>query len=99
MKDIVALLAGLGTAGLIGWLAQRQRRSPYSLVDLNHASRAALLGLAGVDDEVAERIEEHRPYRSKLDLLAQMVVSADVYRDIKDRILADGSDEHVKVAG
>lgn len=41
----------------------------------------------GLDSETAERIVEHRPYPSKLDLLGRMVVPEDVYLAIKDRIV------------
>lgn len=40
----------------------------------------------GVDAELAERIVEHRPYPSKIDLLGRMVIPEEVYNSIKHRI-------------
>jgi hypothetical protein len=36
---------------------------------------------------MADRIVEHRPYPSRLDLLGRMVVPNDVYLAIKDKIV------------
>jgi hypothetical protein len=39
-----------------------------------------------LDSDVAERIVEHRPYPSKIDLLGRMVVPEEIYNSIKHRI-------------
>ena len=40
----------------------------------------------GLDSETADRIVEHRPYPSKIDLLGRMVVPDEIYNTIKNRI-------------
>jgi DNA uptake protein ComE-like DNA-binding protein len=45
-----------------------------------------LLRLPDIDDDLAERILENRPYRSKYDLLNRLVVPGAVYRGISHRI-------------
>jgi len=55
-------------------------------ININAASEAEIISVLGLDAETAERIVEHRPYPSKLDLLGRMVVPEEVYLRIKDRI-------------
>ncbi len=74
------------------WLAGLQRRGgqirPFeSRLNINEASQQQLMSSLGLDAETAERIIEHRPYPSKLDLLGRMVVPEEVYLSIKDRIV------------
>ncbi|HEX2329355.1 MAG TPA: helix-hairpin-helix domain-containing protein, partial [Candidatus Angelobacter sp.] len=57
------------------------------LININEASQQELMSLLGLDADTAERIVEHRPYPSKLDLLGRMIVPDDVYVAIKDRIV------------
>jgi DNA uptake protein ComE-like DNA-binding protein len=67
------------------------------VVDINAAPRAALLALPGIDDGQADLILEHRPFRSKHDLLRLGYVADDVYRQIRDHIVARqamGADRH-----
>jgi competence protein ComEA len=61
---------------------------PVELVDLNHASVAELMRVPGMTAVWAERIVRFRPYRSKLDLLDQGVVTAEVYQRIRDGVVA-----------
>jgi len=63
------------------------------VVDLNRASLAELMRVPGITAVWAGRIVRFRPYKSKLDLLDQGVVSAEVYQRIRDRVVAhrDGS--------
>jgi hypothetical protein len=46
-----------------------------------------MMRVLGLDADTAERIVEHRPYPSKMDLLGRMVVPEEIYRSIKDRIV------------
>ncbi len=84
------------------WLASSQRRgvatrgerktfnlSPRisGVLNINEASEREIMRVLGLDAETAERIVEHRPYPSRLDLLGRMVVSNDVYMTIKDKII------------
>lgn len=55
-------------------------------MNINEASQQELMRFLGLDPETAERIVEHRPYPSKLDLLGRMVVPEEIYLSIKDRI-------------
>jgi DNA uptake protein ComE-like DNA-binding protein len=57
-------------------------------VDINRASVAELLRLPGMTETWARRIVRFRPYRSKLDLLNQGVVSPEIYQRIRDGIVA-----------
>jgi DNA uptake protein ComE-like DNA-binding protein len=91
------LLSFLGAVGLGifsgAWIiAARRRRtasgstSSRSVININEASRQELMQSLGVDAELAERIVEHRPYPSKIDLLGRMVVPEEIYNSIKHRI-------------
>jgi DNA uptake protein ComE-like DNA-binding protein len=93
-----AVGVGIFTAA---WLASLQRKGqkpgvrsrrqkpgvPAGRLNINEASEQDLMRVLGVDAATAERIVEHRPYPSKLDLLGRMVVPEEVYREIKDRIV------------
>jgi hypothetical protein len=58
------------------------------LVDLNRATVAELMQVPGMTPVWAGRIVRFRPYRSKLDLLDQGVVSPEVYQRIRDGVVA-----------
>ena len=58
----------------------------WSVININEASQQELMQSLGVDAELAERIVEHRPYPSKIDLLGRMVVPEEIYNSIKHRI-------------
>lgn len=90
---VLSFLGALG-AGIFAaaWLASLQRRGQAprilsSRLNINEASQQELMRVLGLDSETAERIVEHRPYPSKLDLLGRMVVPEEVYLAIKDRIV------------
>jgi DNA uptake protein ComE-like DNA-binding protein len=91
------LLSFLGAVGLGifsgAWIiAARRRREVsrstgnWSVININEASQQELMQSLGMDAELAERIVEHRPYPSKIDLLGRMVVPEEVYNSIKHRI-------------
>jgi DNA uptake protein ComE-like DNA-binding protein len=92
----VSFLGAIG-AGIFlsAWLARLQRRGqsrgrdvyrPGTRLNINAASQQELMSELGLDAETADRIIEHRPYPSKLDLLGRMVIPEEVYVSIKDRI-------------
>jgi competence protein ComEA len=58
------------------------------LVDLNSASRADLKTLPGIDDAAADRIVAARPYPSKAKLVADQVISMELFLSLKDRVVA-----------
>ena len=62
------------------------RPSPDKPVDLNHASKAQLTGLPGIDDAAADRIIAGRPYSSEHELLERRIVSRDEYNKIADSV-------------
>jgi DNA uptake protein ComE-like DNA-binding protein len=86
---VLFLLGGVG-AGVFGaaWLAAWRRRRAFSstATNINQASAEELMRSLGVDAEMADRIVEHRPYPSKIDLLGRMVVPEEIYNTIKNRI-------------
>jgi len=91
------VLSFLGAVGLGifsgAWIiAARRRRAdagkPFSgpTVNINEASQQEIMQSLGLDAGTAERIVEHRPYPSKIDLLGRMVVPEEIYNSIKHRI-------------
>ena len=62
--------------------------SPAALVDLNRASVSELMQVPGMTATWAARIVRFRPYRTKLDLVEEGVVTPEVYRRIRDGVVA-----------
>jgi Helix-hairpin-helix motif len=56
------------------------------LVDLNHASKAQLATLPGVDPTLADRIIEERPYRDPGQLVSRRILSREQYDQLRDRV-------------
>jgi DNA uptake protein ComE-like DNA-binding protein len=91
----LSILGAIG-AGMFAaaWLASLQRRgiaAPSGKLNINQASRQEIINILGLDGETADRIIEHRPYPTRLDLLGRMVVPDEIYRSIKDRIVYKAS--------
>jgi DNA uptake protein ComE-like DNA-binding protein len=91
------VLSFLGAVGLGifsgAWIIASRRRAGRSkssaggsLVNINEASQQEIVRALGLDAALAERIVEHRPYPSKIDLLGRMVVPEEIYNSIKHRI-------------
>jgi hypothetical protein len=80
---------GLGIAAGL-WLVNQVRGTRsfhrFLAIDLNKCSREELLKVQGLDETLADRIIENRPYRHRLDLVARMVVPSGVYQSIRDRV-------------
>jgi DNA uptake protein ComE-like DNA-binding protein len=53
---------------------------------MNHASKAQLTSLPGIDDAAADRIIGGRPYASEHELLERRIVSRDEYNKIADSV-------------
>jgi DNA uptake protein ComE-like DNA-binding protein len=80
---------GLGVFSGAWIIASRRRRQTgvsRSLININEASQQEIMQALGLDAEFAERIVEHRPYPSKIDLLGRMVIPGEIYNSIKNRI-------------
>ena len=93
MKVLLFLGAvGLGIFSGAWIIASRRRRTdarkPFSgpTININEASQQEIMQSLGLDAGMAERIVEHRPYPSKIDLLGRMVVPEEIYNSIKHRI-------------
>jgi predicted small metal-binding protein len=92
------VLSFLGAVGLGifsgAWIfASRRRRESIRrssvntpTININEASQQEIMQALDLDAELAERIVEHRPYPSKIDLLGRMVVPEEIYNSIKHRI-------------
>lgn len=57
-------------------------------IDINRATIAELRTIPGLTESWVVRIVRFRPYRSKLDLVDQGVVTSEVYQRIRDRVVA-----------
>jgi hypothetical protein len=66
-------------------------------IDLNTCSSEQLIAL-GMDNALAGRIIESRPYRSKVDLVSRIIVPTEVYNQIKNRISVSRPNDSVKIA-
>jgi len=82
---VLSFLGAVG-AGVFGaaWLARVRRGG--AAININQASAEELARSLGLDAETADRIVEHRPYPSKIDLLGRMVIPEQIYNSIKNRI-------------
>jgi DNA uptake protein ComE-like DNA-binding protein len=57
-------------------------------VDINRASVDELMKVPGMTRTWAQRIVKYRPYNSKADLLEQGVVTGEIYKRIRDYLIA-----------
>jgi DNA uptake protein ComE-like DNA-binding protein len=63
-------------------------QKPIAPVDINRASVQELMAVPGMTASWAARIVRFRPYRTKLDLVEQGVVTPEVYQRIRDGVIA-----------
>ena len=59
-----------------------------AVVDINSASAEELDALPGIGKARSEAIVKGRPYKGKDDLVNRKIIPANVYNQIKDRIVA-----------
>ena len=62
--------------------------SKNNLVDINSAGTAELEKVRGIDDTLARKIIDGRPYRTKRDLVTRKLIPQPTYDQIKDKIIA-----------
>lgn len=87
MKQVLWFVSGVAAAVGLAQFASWRRRAQFApALDLNQASREDLLRLPGLNEDLADRILENRPYRSKFDLLNRLVVPDTAYRQISHRV-------------
>lgn len=61
---------------------------PEELIDINTATKAQLMTLAGVAETTAQRIIKKRPYAKKDQLKSLKILTQQEYDRIKDKIIA-----------
>ncbi len=90
MKTLAWFLAGIASAAALAQFASWRRSRPTAQsqtgLDLNACSREELLQVPGIDDDLAERILDNRPYRSKFDLLNRLIVPETVYVQLRSEV-------------
>jgi len=67
-------------------LASKTKRAPA--VDINSASKEDLMKLPGVTEDIAEKIVEGRPYKTKAELLSKKMVTKAQYSKIRNKVIA-----------
>jgi DNA uptake protein ComE-like DNA-binding protein len=77
-----------GTSGFAPNYEGRERTETAQPVDINRASLQELEKVPGITPTWAARIIRFRPYRTKLDLLDQGVLTPEVYQRIRERVIA-----------
>ena len=64
----------------------RERERSAQLVDLNHASEAALRALPGINAQRARAIQSGRPYALADELVSRKILPNAVFSNIRDRL-------------
>jgi len=57
-------------------------------VDINTASKEDLMALPGVTDEIAQKIIDARPFKSKAELVSKKVLTKAEYSKLRGRVIA-----------
>lgn len=73
--------------------AQQPKRSAAktALVDINSATKQELIALPGIDDTLAQKIIDGRPYRTKTQLRSRKIVPDSTYSNIAGKVVAKQS--------
>ena len=86
---VLSFLGAVGFGVFAGvWLVElrHKRIAAMQPLNINEASEDELVRRLGLSSEMAERIVEHRPYPTKIDLLGRLIVPQELYESIKNRI-------------
>ena len=65
-----------------------ENKANAELVDLNSASKTALISLPGIGEAYAQKIIDGRPYREKTDLVRRGIVPDKAYALFADKVIA-----------
>ncbi len=68
--------------------AKAEAEAKAKAVDINHATKAQLMTLPGIDLACAEAIVAKRPYRSKADLVEKKAIPAGTFHIIRKLVVA-----------
>src|SRR5215472_15729336 len=71
--------------------SSKSSASASEKLDINSATKEQLDALPGIGDAYARKIIDHRPYRTKRDLVLKKVIPQSTYDKIKDQIIAQQS--------
>lgn len=83
-----AVMGSPTTSTTVSGKAEKAKATNKKLVDINHASKAELKSLQGVDEVLATKIIAGRPYLSKANLVTENIISAGLYTVLKQQIIA-----------
>lgn len=85
---VLLLRAVAGVSMPVAALRPATASQPLALVDLNRATIPELMQVPGMTASWAGRIVRFRPYRTKLDLVQEGVVTPEVYQRIREGVVA-----------
>lgn len=72
---------------------QKQTSEKADLIDINTADKDQLMTLPGIDESLAQKIIDNRPYKKKTELKKKKIIPEKVYKQIADKITATSSNK------